>query len=75
MREVKGSQYKNMGVRTEEGKKEEMLIQPNHVSSMVGLGVQDVTLRTNELFPVPVDSDTYLRNSIDNLRNMSNVKK
>jgi hypothetical protein len=75
MREVLGANVKNMGVRTHEGRKEVQLQNPNHVSSMIGLGVTDVTLTHNCLFPVPIDSDTYLRNSVDNLKIESAWKK
>lgn len=75
MKELKGSQHKNMGVRTQEAVEEQLLHQPNQVSSMMGIGVGDVSLTFSSLFPIAIDSDTYLKNSCENLNVQSQTKK
>lgn len=41
----------------------------------MGIGVADISLTFSSLFPLAVDSDTYLRNSCDNLNVPSANKK
>ena len=75
MKEVKGAELKNMGVRTEQDKKKMQIQNPNHVSSMMGLGIGDVSLTFQSMFPVAIDSDMYIRNSVGCMDNMSDNKK
>ncbi len=57
------SQIKNMGVRTSLGSAGTKKMPPN-ASTLVGFGITDVSISQGDRFPVPIDADTYLKNSV-----------
>jgi len=65
---------KNMGVRTRLGTEKNKNLYPN-VTSIMGVGVTDLSLTVNTLFPMTIESATCLNRSLESLREPNAAKK